>query len=332
MRKSTIGIVAVMALAAALAAPPLQAEERLTMRQDWTVYGYHAPFWWAKEKGYFREQGLDVEIKEGQGSGNTISIVGSGAEQLGFADYSTGMKAVVEGVPIKAIYGIQQVNQQAIVARSDVGIKEARDLIGKSVGLAPGEGAAAMFPAVMKVQGININQIKTVSVSTKIRNVSLLEKKVDAIVTYAAGSGMLLDQQLRKQGLHAVILRYAELGVNIPSNGILVNTRYLSSKPQAVRSFTRALQRAWQDAVRDPKEMVAIIPKLLPQYAGRDALHLAQIQDVINGLYTPNTKGKPLGWMSEKDWETAQKWMVEYGGLKATLPVAQYFTNEFIPQ
>src|SRR5205823_13093347 len=95
------------------------APEKLTFSLDYILYGGHAPYFLAQERGYFAEQGLDVNIVEGKGSASTAQVVGAGSAQLGQIDGSVVIRSVAQDIPIKAVAGlIQKRPISAIVGRT----------------------------------------------------------------------------------------------------------------------------------------------------------------------------------------------------------------------
>ena len=83
------------------------AAEKASLRLEWKLTGYHTPFYWAKEKGYYAKEGIDLDIKEGAGSGKTINALAANRNTFGFADCLALAKAVAKKVPVKAIYAVQ---------------------------------------------------------------------------------------------------------------------------------------------------------------------------------------------------------------------------------
>src|SRR5262245_20951761 len=95
--------------APATAAPGAKAPDTLesvTVLLDWFPDGYHAPFYVAREKGYYREAGLEVDIKEGRGSGTVAQLVGTKTATFGFAEGGAMAKGVATGIPVKMVAGV----------------------------------------------------------------------------------------------------------------------------------------------------------------------------------------------------------------------------------
>src|SRR6188768_4503598 len=91
------------ALIWAALAVPASAADKVTLMLNWYVYGEHAPFYYGKEKGYFKDAGIDLEIQEGRGSGTVTQVVAAKTAQFGYVDVPTMMRAAVKGAPVQAV-------------------------------------------------------------------------------------------------------------------------------------------------------------------------------------------------------------------------------------
>src|SRR5689334_25439868 len=105
-----------LAVAAILAVFPklASASDAVSFRLDWTLSGYHLPFYWAKEKGYYSAENLDVDIKEGAGSGKTVALMSGQQDDIGLADYMFMSVGVAKGMKLKGIFGEVQDGAWAI--------------------------------------------------------------------------------------------------------------------------------------------------------------------------------------------------------------------------
>jgi len=99
-------ILALLAAVSTLHFTPAMAVDKVTLRLDWSTIGYHSPFYLAAERGYYKDAGLDVDIQEGKGSGNTVQLIGNGADTFGYADAAVAAKSASQGVPVKVVMGI----------------------------------------------------------------------------------------------------------------------------------------------------------------------------------------------------------------------------------
>jgi NitT/TauT family transport system substrate-binding protein len=113
------------------------------------------------------------------------------------------------------------------------------------------------------------------------------------------------------------------------SNGIIVHDDMLKAEPALIRDFVAASIKGFLYGRQHPDEAAAIIKKY--SEATDPAISKREMELSWNTWVTPNTAGKPLGWMSDKDWEATVEVLKQYGGVTAPLDPKQLYTNEFVP-
>src|ERR1700733_5511145 len=126
------------AITAMLPSAPALANDQVTLRLDWTIEGQHLPFVWALDKGYYAAEGIDAQIFEGRGSGNTAQLVGAKTDSFGEADASRAALARGQGAPLKVIAAYIQRSEGTVVSFAASGLEKPEDLIGKKVATSPG--------------------------------------------------------------------------------------------------------------------------------------------------------------------------------------------------
>lgn len=302
-----------------------QQREKVTYRHTFILNGTYAPQYLAIDKGYFAEQGLEVEFFEGRGSGLNVKLVGAGTESFASSDFGVVSKAVAEGVPIKAIFGELQETPMSVISLLETGIKTPKGLVGKRIASFPGSALSQVFPAFLKVNKINIKEVKLVFAEPPALHTLLMQKQVDAILLYFHDNVPLLESR----GAKAAYLKFSDWGVNQLGNGIIANRKTLQEKPDMVRRFIQAFARGIKYSEANPEEAIAALMKRGPR-ASKEVL-LKTFLNAIPLGHTKYSKGKPVGWTAKEDWENTQELMLQYGEQKKRLPVEEFYTNEFIP-
>ena len=127
------------ALFAVLLAGPAFAADKVTLMLNWYVYGEHAPFYYGKEKGYFKDAGIDLEIQEGRGSATVTQVVAAKTVQFGYVDVPTMMRAAVKGAPVEAVGVALQTNPMSVMGFVDKNIRKPEDIKGKTVATTQGD-------------------------------------------------------------------------------------------------------------------------------------------------------------------------------------------------
>ena len=180
MMKRISAFLICLGLFSAAVAPSALAEEKLDkvdFRLDWSLTGYHLPFYWAAKKGYYREEGLDVDIKQGSGSQQTINLVGGEHDEIGFADYSLMAASVDKGMKVKAIFGVVQKDAWSIFSHVDKPIQKPADLIGKSIVIVA--NLKPMIDLLMKLNGVDPNAVQLRLVNPATRGAIFAQRAAD---------------------------------------------------------------------------------------------------------------------------------------------------------
>ena len=320
-------------LAAGLAAVPLarprlaRAQARpVTLRLDWLFQGPNGGFMVAHEKGYYRDAGLNVEIGPGKGSGSTAQLVASKATQFGFADGFVVGNSVSKGMNVKMVAAIYRRNPTAVLVLADSDIKTPKDLEGKTIGIPTGAAQFQQWPAFVKGCGLDGSKIRVANVDPAGAPPALITGQFPAIAGFAQGQAPTVEIRGNKK---TRVLWYADCGVNAVSNGIVVHGDLLKEDPGLIRAFVAASLRGFLYGRQNPDEMVAIVKQF--SQAVEPAIARREAELSWEAWVTPNTAGKPLGWMSDKDWEETVKVLKEYGGVTTPLEARDLYTNDFIP-
>src|SRR5207245_4574051 len=135
----------------------------------------------ADVKGYYREEGIQIHLNEGSGSGNTVKIVGAGSSPIGLADANRILAARVNGVPIKSVMTLYYTSPVLLISPKDKALKSLSDLIGKKVGDAPASANLLIWRAAMARKGLDARQVNLVSVDPKAKTQLLLAGQLDAV-------------------------------------------------------------------------------------------------------------------------------------------------------
>jgi NitT/TauT family transport system substrate-binding protein len=315
------------AITAMLPSAPALANDQVTLRLDWTIEGQHLPFVWALDKGYYAAEGIDAQIFEGRGSGNTAQLVGAKTDTFGEADASRAALARGQGAPLKVIAAYIQRSEGTVVSFAASGLEKPEDLIGKKVATSPGSSSTVLFQAMLKASGIPESKIDIVNVDSTSKVASLLQHRVDAVTGLMSSECVLVKEQSPEEKVACMPM--ADFGVNALGVGLIVNDDTIKQNPDLVRRFVRASLKGWAEALKDPAEAAAIGKKHFP-LADTKVLQ-AQLESVIPSTHSANSVGHPLGWMAEADWRGTIETLRSYMGLTSTASVTDYYTDEFIP-
>ena len=314
------------ALAAALfGAGEALAQDKVTFRLNWIMYGFHTPFYLGLDRGYYREEGIALEIGEGQGSVRSAQTVGAKGDMFGLSDGPSVINVATKGATIRAVMSVTSSSPYSVAVRTDAGVKSLKDLEGKTIASAPGEAGLQLLPAVWKANGVDGDKVKILRVEGAGKMVAIAEKRVEAIM---AG----LDNQsitLPKQGVPIVDYGYAQYGVNTTGLQIHTHEDTIKSNPDLVRRFVKATVRSFEAAIADPAASVKAGQKVKADL--ETELSLEQLKVGIGLMNSKATQGKPIGYLAPEDWTQTLSLMKQYMGLETNQKAEDFYTNQFVP-
>jgi NitT/TauT family transport system substrate-binding protein len=330
-RRRALAAAALLALLAG-SAQPAAAADAVSFRLDWTLSGYHLPFYWAKEKGYFAAENLDVEIKEGAGSGKTVALMAGQQDDIGLADFMFMTVGAAKGMKLKGIFGEVQDGAWAVISRAEAPIKKPEDLIGKTV--ATTADHKAMLDLLLAINKISPDQVKIQVTSPATRNTVFVNGQVDSFISVVIGSPLDLvvrAQQGKDKPVH--FMPFAEFGIAPMGQGILAHERVIAEKPEMLRRFVRASARALNEVAKPEStdDAVNIAMRLSGARDERRESVKLQWLETVPRLRTKNTEGHPYGWMSDKDWAVSVDILLKTGQLEKPIPTSGLYTNDFVP-
>ncbi len=251
--------------ATVLAAPAVwaQGSPKLTPLKftlDFRVTGQTAPFFLAQQKGYYRDEGLDVSIDVGAGSVASITRIASGVYQMGLGDISSLIEfhAQTTGTPlVQAVYQYYNRAPFVIIGRKDRGItSDFASLKGKRVAAAAVEATRRAWPMVARKLRMPEDHFAWATTDFSARDNVMVRGDVDA-ATYFHDSAVSLFARMKADELS--ILKYTDAGVNLYGNAILASNAMVTQNPAVVAAFLRATNRALQETLANPQPAMAAI-------------------------------------------------------------------------
>ncbi|MFH6787219.1 MULTISPECIES: ABC transporter substrate-binding protein [Methylobacterium] len=256
-------------LAACLPRPALaQTPVRLRMVLNWRYQGPQGFFFLAEDRGFLREEGIDLVMDQGNGSGAAVGAVGSGSYDLGFGDINALVSLVGRASPgtvgplaVAALYNRPPFT---IAVRADGPIRTPQDLKGRTVGGPANDSALKLFPAFARMAGIDPAGVTVVNMQPALREQMLQRGQVDGVFGFvntirfsAKLIGLDPDRSLR-------FIDYADAGMDLYSNAVIASRRLVAGKPEALRRLLRAFNRGITETLKDPDAAVEAVARREP--------------------------------------------------------------------
>ena len=332
MTSSPLRLLAAALAALALTAAPASAETKLKMVLNWKYQGPQGWFFLAEDRGYYKAEGLDVTIDQGDGSAAAVPKVASGAYDIGFGDINALIEFAAkkpEEAPV-AVYVMYNRPPFTVAVKASSAIRTPKDFEGKTLGGAANDGALKLFPALAKLAKIDPSKVSITNMAPNLREQMLMRDQVDGVFGYvntirfsAKLIGIDPDKELR-------FINYGDYGMDLYSNAIIVSRKLIKDNPQAVAGLLRAINKGLVDALKDPDAAVAAVARREPLTnvkVERERFD-ATVRDEMSHAETA-TIG--MGDVDDARMKTSIAILVESNALARTPTNDEIFTRAFLP-
>ncbi|MFC3801183.1 ABC transporter substrate-binding protein [Cohnella sp. GCM10012308] len=295
--------------------------KKVVVRLKWINQAQFAGFYIAKEKGYYRDAGLDVDIRPGGSDFPSVQMVSSGSEDFGVTGADQILMSREKGAPVVALSVIYRSSPFVLFTLKSSGITSMKDLEGQKVGVKLGGNEELTYRAMVNKAGIKAKSISEMPVKYDLS--PLLTGQVKAWPGYVINEVIAAQEQ----GQDVNVIYPSDYGINFYADTLFTTEKMINKDPETVKGFVQATMKGWDYAINHPDEAAQVTV----QYG--DQLNLEHETKMMNASIPLLEADKgPLGLMEESEWSTLQDSLIDIGFLKKKqdLPVA--FTNEFIQQ
>jgi NitT/TauT family transport system substrate-binding protein len=296
------------------------ADEAVTLRLKWLNQAQFAGFYVAQEKGYYKSAGLDVSIQPGGPDFPAVQMVAGGNEQFGVTGTDQILIARSKGVPVVALSVIYRRNPFVLFSLAKSGIKTPADYVGKNVGVKIGGNEELIYRSVLAKA--NVDKAKLTEIPVKFDITPLLSGAVDV------WPGYLINEVLaaKEKGFDVSIVYPADYGIDLYADTLFTTEKILREKPELVKKFVAATLKGWNTAIAAPEDAARVTVK----YGDKLSYdHELAMMNASIPLLKPDDK--PVGYMSEAGWESAQKLLLGAEFQKQPIEVAKAFTAQPMP-
>ncbi len=297
--------------------------EKVSIVLDWTPNTNHTGIYVAKEKGYFEEEGLDVEILL-PGEAGADQLVASGKAEFGISAQESLTQARVQGVPIVSIGAIIQHNTSGFASPVDKGIETPKDFEGKTYGGWGSPVEQAVIESLMKNEGADVEKVDFVNMGDS-DFFTAVNRDIDFAWIYYAWTGV--EAELRDEELNMIYLTDYSEKLDYYTPVITTNEDMISNNPDTIKSFMAAVSKGYQFAIDNPADAADILIQEVPDL---DAELVKASQEWLSPKYQDDAS--KWGEQKAEVWENYSEWMFENGLLDSELEAEKAFTNEFLPE
>jgi ABC-type nitrate/sulfonate/bicarbonate transport system substrate-binding protein len=321
--------VAVAALIAAGSASAQPTKLKLTL--DWKFGGETAAFMLAKGKGYYDQEGLDVQIDAGNGSSAAVNRVASGAYDLGLGDITTLIEFLANNpndARLQAVYQLYQAAPFTIFTLKKSGITSVEQLNGKKVAAGAMESTRRVWPIAAPKMRLASPGIQWVTTDFTMKETMLLRGDVDAMTAFEGSISNIYPRGVKAEDL--VVFRFSDYGVKLYGNAILATTKLINENPKALAGFLRASNRAIKDAMANPAEAVRFVKQREPLV--EEPIEIERFRITMRYLAPPQVaRQEGMGSIDTREMQAHIDDVAQTFGLKNKPSVDALFNPKFLP-
>ncbi len=317
-----------LGVAAAAGGAPFIARgaEKLVVRMDLSPWGVQAAMQLAKQKGWFGEAGLDVEIQDGTGTISTLQLVGTGNVDVGQVQLGPMMIARETFPDLVSFADFVRTGDLAVMTDKKLGITKPAELVGKKLICFTTSPWAPFIKPYFAAFNIAPEQVNIVMVAPPA-----------VVATFLAGEGdgflsVMPDSEPRVRKVRPVdVLLLQDAGISFPSYGLVTTRPTLAKRATELRALAQIQKRAWTYIYDGHVDEAANAIIAQRPNAKLDAEVLKNQIEIYRPFFrSPTHPDLPMGLQSDDDWNNAMKSLLKIGLIKPGHQPSDYYTNDLI--
>ncbi|MBI3075371.1 MAG: ABC transporter substrate-binding protein, partial [Deltaproteobacteria bacterium] len=305
-----------------------QAPQKVTFNMGWLPQGSMMGFAVALEQGYYAESGLAVELHRGYGGLQATNDVAQGNFHVAYGDPASVILNRSKGGRVELVGMILDRFPMGAVCRKEAGVRTPKDLEGRALSHAPGSPDTIIQPIFFRLNGVNPQAVKMVTLKPEVNISNLLEGKIDCISGWRGSTYSVVQVLARRRGREITFLPFRDWGMDIYANGIVTSDRLVAEQPDLVRRFVRASYRGYAWGGRSPEQAVELLLKRFPML-DREIVTLQwrESHEIMQGSAF---RERGYGWIVEEKMARTLKTVTEAYKIQQPITTADIYTNEFL--
>jgi NitT/TauT family transport system substrate-binding protein len=308
-----------------------RAETSLKLALDQPLDGIAGLFLLPQDRGYYRDEGLDVAVEEGTSALEPITRVATGSSELGFADINALIRYRDQnpGAPVKAVFMVFNSPPFAVIGRKSRGISDPKSLEDKKLGGSPTGDTYEQWPIFAKLNDIDVSKVSLEKIGVPVRAPMLAAGQLDAVLGYSFR--VYVDLKDRGVPLNdVVLLPMANYGLKLYGGAIIANSKLAADKNLAIAAFLRAFTKGLKEAIRNPSAPVDSVLK-------REDLNSRQVElerlrmAIKDNIATAEVRANGLGAIDDTRLNAALDQIALTHSFKAKPKPSDIFDASFLP-
>jgi NitT/TauT family transport system substrate-binding protein len=325
----TLGLRFLGIAAGLMLALPAQAVDKVSFNMSWLPQGSVIGPIVAKEKGYYQEVGLDVNIMRGYGGTRTANELDQGQYEFGYVDPISLILNRSNGGKIRLI-GAINTQWPAGICYVEPG-PQAKSIDGLK-GMTLGGGSASpvqnVVPAWLEMNGRPKEFVRLLRMDPAVVDASLIEGKIDLAECWRASNRPVIVKRAADAGKRIGWLEYSDFGLNAYGSGFATTEDMIRKQPEQVRNFLKASYRGYEFALANPEQAADIMVKTFPTVDRSVAL--AQIIDINRLIVDAQVRDRGLGHLRVDRIGSTVGFVDKAFDLKGKVRSEDIYTDQFL--
>lgn len=309
--------------AASPAAPGGAPADDVTLTLNWYPYGEHAALYYGVKQGIFAKYGINLSIQPGSGSGPTITAVGAGQSQFGWADTASLLVAVGKGEPVKSLGVYLQSTPASVQYFASKHITSPSQLKGLTIAGTAGDALSKTFPLFLKLNGLSQSDVTIQNTNAAGKLSAVISGQTAALLGNANDQGPTIAD---KTGQPMAAMRFSDHGLNYYSDGLITSDSELASDPGLVKRMVEAVSASWTAAAADPQAAAGAMAGVSPEEPPTSVL-LTEFKLTLTLLHTAATEKDAPGADTEADWQNTISTLTLAGLIPSVRPPADFWAQ-----
>jgi len=294
--------------------------DKVSLRLQWFPLAQFAGFYVAADKGFYRDDRLDVTVNPGGPDFNAITLVANGSDQFGIWTADQILAARSRGVPITVVAAIYRKDPNVLMVRNGSGIKGPADFVGKTVTTVFGRATETVLRGMLARANVDPNRVRIEPFPFNVQ--SFVAGKVDVSAAYVYDHPF----QARRMGTEVDLIDPADYGMNFYSDCLFVRTDLIEQRPDLVQRFVSATLRGWEYALAHQGEAVDIVMTKTQGIDRESQEYMLRESEALIRHENPDR----LGLISLDSLNQMKAVLLEQKQLDHDIDVREAFTNRFV--
>jgi putative hydroxymethylpyrimidine transport system substrate-binding protein len=296
--------------------------QKVTLMLDWYPNAVHSFLFVAQEKGYFKEQGLEVDIQMPADTNDPLKLVAANQIDMAMSYLPQVLVARGEDIPVQSFGAIVRHPLNQLMVPAGGSIQSPKDLAGKTIGYPSIPLDEAIIQTMVEADGGNAEKVKMVDIGWDLIP-AMATKKTDALIGGYINHEKLL---LEKEGHPMRTINPADYGVPDYYELVMVaSEKGLKEKPEVFKKFMTAITKGQTYVQEHPEDGLSVLmdheDKTSPLEKDVETKSLEILLPLMDA------KEKPFGYQDPEVWKNTAQWLKVNKIIKETVQAEEAFIN-----